>query len=135
MADTPFHRNLFTFMTLIVCVTTAIAGTAQAVDFQRDVRPIWLAHCTECHGADAATRVSDLRLDTGNITDLTLSSGDAAVAGPNANDSELYQRITSSDPDSRMPPPDHGPPLSPADQRTVWLWIEEGAPMSGHWAY
>ena len=135
MADTPFHRNLFTFMTLIVCVTTAIAGTAQAVDFQRDVRPIWLAHCTECHGADAATRVSDLRLDTGNITDLTLSSGDAAVAGPNANDSELYQRITSSEPDYRMPPPDHGPPLSPADQRTVRLWIEEGAPMSGHWAY
>ena len=53
-------------------------------------------------------------------------------------DSELIARITSTDPDLRMPPPgEHGEetqPLSKAEIDLVSRWIEEGAPWGEHWA-
>ena len=51
------------------------------------------------------------------------------------DESELYQRITSTDPDERMPPPKSGKSLSAAEVARLKTWIEEGAEYQGHWAF
>lgn len=44
-------------------------------------------------------------------------------------------RITSTDPDVRMPKPDHGPPLTGEQIALFRQWIAEGAEWSEHWAF
>ena len=77
---------------------TALALAApQAVEFNRDVRPLLSDHCFACHGPDKTKRKAGLRLDTEAGVRSTVAPG-------KPDDSELYRRITSTDPDEHMPP-------------------------------
>ena len=71
---------------------------AAVVDFDRDVRPLLSDRCFACHGPDAAARRGDLRLDTpdglATVIDLV-----------RPEDSLILERVTTQDPDDRMPPP------------------------------
>ena len=69
------------------------------VDFNRDVRPILSDKCFKCHGPDEKARQGELRLDLEAAARKVLSPDKPAA-------SELLRRITSSDPDDRMPPPE-----------------------------
>ena len=40
-----------------------------------------------------------------------------------------------TDPDLRMPPPESGKTLSPAEIARVKAWIDGGAEWTGHWAF
>ncbi len=51
------------------------------------------------------------------------------------DDSELYARIISTDPDEHMPPSASGKVLSPQEIAKLKAWIEEGAEYQGHWAF
>lgn len=101
-------------------------------DFDRDVRPILASRCFACHGPDAGSRKAGLRLDTEDGARSVLTPG-------SPGQSELYRRVTSPDPDLRMPPPDtpggHGTPLDPASTQVLRAWIEDGAPWARHWAF
>src|SRR6266853_1558993 len=49
----------------VLAVTLAPAlCTAQEVEFNRDIRPIFSDKCYTCHGPDKANRKSKLRFDT-----------------------------------------------------------------------
>jgi len=98
-----------------------------AIDFARDVQPILAQHCYGCHGPDAATRKTDLRLDQRDSALQQVTPGDSG-------ESELYRRLVSSDPDVRMPPPgeQHQPSLE--EIATLKRWIEAGAPWQEHWS-
>src|SRR5262249_56822269 len=47
-------------------LTLALVGSAhgQAVEFNRDIRPLLSEYCFACHGPDSAKRKASLRLDT-----------------------------------------------------------------------
>src|SRR5688572_19535596 len=81
--------------------------SAPAVEFNRDIRPILSDACFHCHGPDKAQRKADLRLDTEEGAREVIVAGDLEA-------SEVYHRITSRDDSERMPPPDSGRSLAPA---------------------
>ena len=96
--------------------------------FTRDIRPILSGSCFKCHGPDENAREADLRLDQRqDAIDF-----EAIVPG-SPNESSLVERITSDDPDLRMPP--SGDALSAKQIKALKSWIEAGAEYEQHWAY
>ena len=93
-----------------------------AVDFEKQIRPILERHCVKCHGA--TTQKSNLRLDARRAA---LKGGDngPVIEGGKSSASELFRRVTSSDPDERMPP--EKPPLDDVDIERLRRWIDAGA--------
>ena len=63
------------------------------------------------------------------------ASGNVAVVPGKIDDSELYQRIASKDPEERMPPPKSGKSLSAAEVSRLKTWIEQGGDYQRHWAF
>ncbi len=103
------------------------------ISFNSHVRPILNQHCAACHGGvKKAGGVSFIYKEEA----LGVSeSGNRVVAPGKPASSELYRRIVTLDPDDRMPPPDHGDPLSNTEIEILEKWIREGAPWEEHWAY
>jgi ubiquinone/menaquinone biosynthesis C-methylase UbiE len=100
------------------------------LSYSRDIRPILAQSCFTCHGADAGQRKADLRLD------VRASAIKEAIVPGKAAESPLLQRITSDDPDERMPPPSSKRArLSPQAVAEIRGWIDAGAKYEGHWAY
>ena len=105
-------------------VTTAgLAGVAAAeMDFERQVRPLLLEHCGDCHGPDV--QESRLRLD---VKHRAFKGGDfgPVIKAGKAAESELVARITSTDEKKRMPP--DGDRLSATEIELLKGWIDAGA--------
>ncbi len=121
-------------------LTLLFAGdwvVAAEVDFSRDSRPILSDTCFRCHGPDADTREAELRLDTREGLEAARAAGlfDQDAAGSDAAPSEFVRRITSSDDDERMPPPDADPQLTPQQIERLSRWVAAGAKGGEHWAY
>ncbi len=111
------------------------------VDFGRDVRPIFKRRCYRCHGSKK--QQAGLRLDDREATFAGGDSGPALVPG-DAAASDLIARVSSADPELRMPP--KGPRLSSQEIKLLRKWIDQGArwpqdqatsarSSSEHWAY
>jgi hypothetical protein len=97
-------------------------ASAAEPDFDREIRPILSDVCFQCHGPDEAKRKGDLRLDTRE-----------GIAG--LNEGELLKRITSTDPDEKMPPPAAGGYLKGNHIAALRGWIAAGAAWKPHWSF
>src|SRR5262245_13412401 len=100
----------------IVAAIPVRAADPTPVDFAHDVVPILKTHCAKCH--TNGTYKGSMSLDT--RPDAVKK---AAVPGK-SGESKLIKRITSEDPDERMPP--EGPRLSDKEVRVLRAWIDEG---------
>ncbi|MDP3072886.1 MAG: DUF1553 domain-containing protein [Opitutaceae bacterium] len=98
------------------------------VNFSREILPVLADNCFSCHGPDAPRRKADLRLD---VRDSAL---DVIVPG-HAVKSELIARITSADPEERMPPLKSHKTVTPSQVDMLKRWIDEGASWGTHWAF
>lgn len=106
-----------------------------AVQYDRDVRPILADRCFKCHGPDEASRKGDLRLDQRDAA-TALHDGVLAIAPGRPDDSEVWRRLTTEDPDDVMPPKDSGKAaLSASERAIVRAWIEGGAEYQPHWSF
>src|SRR3954470_14959675 len=92
-------------------------ATQEEIDFNFQVRPILSDRCFKCHGPDEKSRKAGLRLDTaeGAYAVCDKKTGARAVVPGNVERSEVVRRITSSDPDVMMPPPQSHLQLSQKD--------------------
>lgn len=99
------------------------ATTRAAVSFVREVAPILVEQCLECHRADKAKGA--YRVDH---FEVILKAGDSEakpVVPGKPEASELYRLISLHDEDDRMPK--KGDPLPDKQQAVVRQWIAEGA--------
>jgi len=123
-------RGFVPIITLLVtCASSTLTRAGDGLSFNRDIRPILSDTCFFCHGPDSEHREADLRLD---IEELAKQS---AIESGNANMSEMIARITSSDPDALMPPPESGKQLNPKQIDLLKRWVDEGAIYEPHWSY
>ena len=111
----------------------AAENDSPRIEFNRDIRPILSNHCFKCHGP--AVHEAELRLDTFAGATAALPSGSKAIAPGDLDASALLARLTSQDPDVRMPPSAEAPALAPQQIETLRRWIVAGAEYQRHWAY
>jgi hypothetical protein len=122
----------------VVWASGVILAADAAPSFTRDIKGILSNRCVRCHGPDPEGRAGGgdegLRLDTfaGATADL---GGHAAIVPGKPDESEIIARITSTDPDLVMPPPEAGQPLSEKQIDLLRRWIAAGAAYEPHWAY
>jgi hypothetical protein len=132
------HKIQFGVFALTLALTVAAfvlrdtsAHAQKPLDFNRDVRPILSDNCFACHGPDEKTRKARLRLDT---KEGAFTKQGVIVAGKAAA-SRLYQRISTTDPNSIMPPLASGHKLTLQQIETIKRWIDDGAQWTEHWAF
>jgi len=107
------------------------AAAPERPTFNAHIRPLLSDRCFACHGPDAKHREADLRLDT--FDGATVAH---AITPGKIDDSEVWKRITSTDPDVMMPPPSSKKPKFTVDElETLKRWITRGAEYEGHWAF
>jgi hypothetical protein len=114
-------------------VTATASACADPVDFARDIRPLLTSHCTACHGGvKKAGGISFIAQETATAEG---DSGQRPIVPGDGEASELLRRVASTDEAERMPPPDHGRQLTPAEIDLLRRWIAEGAPWRAHWSF
>ena len=118
-------------MSLSVAWPTACLAVAdEPPRFNRDIRPILADRCYTCHGPDSGTRKADLRLDKEE------AAHESVIVPGDPDSSELIRRVSSEDPDERMPPAESKkPPLTNEQVGLLRGWIKAGAKYELHWAY
>jgi hypothetical protein len=122
--------------TLLFCWPFALWASS----YLEAIKPVLAERCYACHGA--LKQKAGLRLDT--AANLLAGSKDQVVVRPGqVEGSALLARVTSEDPDERMPP--EGKALEPGTIEALRAWIAAGAPApekeraeddaAAHWAF
>lgn len=117
-------RYLSSLIAAIGFLGNAIANAESPqirADYRQDIKPVLKTRCYACHGA--LKQEGGLRVDTGAAI---IRGGDSgAVITPGQLGGSLFERVTSSDMSTRMPP--EGGPLTPEQIAALQEWIREGA--------
>ena len=122
------------FFSGLLILTFSALGV-DAINFNRDIRPILANYCFECHGPDSKQRKAGLRLDDESGSQKELKSGVQAVVPGDLEQSELIYRITTEDTDERMPPEDFSKQLSENQVKLLKAWVKQGGKYQKHWSF
>jgi hypothetical protein len=118
-------------------ISSEESSLPEKISFNFHVKPILSDKCFTCHGPDANKRKAGLRLDIEEEAkkELVENPGKFAIMEGYISQSELIDRITSSDENMMMPPPDSHLKLSAAEKDILKNWIEQGAAYEKHWSF
>jgi len=122
-----YFTGLIALLSFALSLATA-ANASDDLSYNRQIRPLLSDRCFQCHGPDAAHRAADLRLDESESAYAVIEPGEV-------NASELVARISSTDPDLVMPPPDSGKSLDAEEIELLKQWIGSGAEYQPHWSF
>ena len=103
--------------------TFALTSSAFAVDFVKDVQPIFEAKCLECHNPNKVK--GKLLMDTAANLLKGGETGAGLVAGQPDKSLIVERLVLPKDHDDIMPP--KGGPLAANEIATIKQWIAEGA--------
>jgi hypothetical protein len=119
-----WNQSMKAFMaSLAGLLLPCLAAAAEAVDYQRDIKPILSEHCYACHGPQKQR--SGLRLDSAAAASHGGDSGPALVPGKSA-ESRLLQAVTAAPGVVAMPPTGR-PRLTAQQIDLLRRWIDQGA--------
>ena len=118
--------SCFLFVWLF-CIHADSRGAESPIDFGTQIRPILNRNCTGCHGSIK---------QAGDLSFIYREQALDAITPGKPEQSELIARITTSDPDDKMPPVDEHPEgLEPREIELLTNWVKQGAKWSDHWAF
>src|SRR5436190_3900333 len=125
--------RLLSCLLILAClvVVAPVAAAEKKISFSRHIKPILAGKCYACHGPDEAERKGEFRLD---VREVALEK---KVFKPgNAKESEIILRVTSTDPEMKMPPAtSKKPALTEQEIELIRKWIDQGAEYDKHWSY
>lgn len=115
----------------------ATASMPDVVDYNFHIKPIISDRCFKCHGPDKAKQESELGLHNEEGLFKTLKDDPTRhiIVPGKPGKSELYRRITETNPDEMMPPPESNLTLNDFEKALIKKWIEQGAKYKQHWAF
>jgi hypothetical protein len=99
----------------------AFAAPRDEIDFHHEIVPLLRKHCAKCH--TGARKQGGFSFDTRRSLIRGGETGFAVQVG-DSSQSPLFERISSSDPDLKMPP--EGPRLTDGEIALIRRWIDSG---------
>jgi hypothetical protein len=120
-----FHLRIFC-LALVAGLSLAALPAARAVDFDKEIYPIFRSKCFKCHSGPKAKK--GLRYDDKRTLQEFIDGEDKVIVTGKPEESLLLHKaqLPRDDTDA-MPPPRRGDPLSTDEVRLITKWIEEGA--------
>jgi len=134
------------FRCAVVCMLFSLIGlsrpatleAAEATDAEisNSIRRLFSDRCYTCHGPDDNARTSEMRLDRDDVVSFQTESGKRFAVPNKLDESEVWQRINSTDPDVVMPPPSSKIDLNDSQKELIKNWIQRGAKYKAkHWSF
>ncbi|RCS53912.1 DUF1553 domain-containing protein [Bremerella cremea] len=115
---------------------SAVCQADEPIDFNRQIRPILSDRCFHCHGPDDDHREAGFRLDQRESAIAEADSGSLPIVPGNSAESELIQRVATTEASLQMPPASsHKPPLTADEVDLLRRWIDQGADFQRHWSF
>jgi mono/diheme cytochrome c family protein len=108
-------------LTLSAAALLAIPFNSNAVDYQKEIQPIFQRNCIKCHGNEEEK--GRFNLEEGEIEKHIKASGE--IRPGNAEKSVLYELLIEEDEEERMPPKKG--PLPDEQIALIKQWIDDGA--------
>ena len=118
-----------------VSFSTAVLAKDVAIDFRKQIQPIFASKCIQCHGPDAEKREGGLRLDEMKGALAETDSGERAIVPGKPHESVILERVASDDEDMLMPPRKAGKKLTSKEVNLLKRWISQGAKFKRHWSF
>jgi hypothetical protein len=118
-------------------VAAAYKELPDELDYNLHVKPILSDKCFACHGPDKAKQKAGLRLDIADFAfaNLPENPNKVAIDPGDLEDSEVFHRILSTDPEYMMPTPNSHLQLTAQEKAVLVKWIKDGAEYKPHWAF
>ncbi|MFC3810990.1 DUF1553 domain-containing protein [Lacihabitans lacunae] len=110
---------------------TISCKTSQAVDFSAEVKPLINKKCIACHGG--VKKQGGFSLLFEEEAKAKLKAGNYAIVPGKPEESSFITRLTSEDPEERMPYKHEA--LTENEIDLLTRWVKEGAKWGEHWAY
>ena len=120
-------RSTFLTTLLIAAVATfllAPESAVAAVDYAKQVQPIFMEHCAGCHGKKKG--LGKLRLHTPAAIHEKWEKDEHLIVKGKPDESELYERLVLPEGHKKLMPK-KADPLSKENISLIRQWIEEGA--------
>lgn len=107
------------------------APSGHALDYEKDIMPIFMEKCADCHSSQSDKVKGGLKFDDPKHFQSRFSKNDVVVPG-SWDESYLFVTLfRPSDADEAMPPKGKGDRLNLEEVKLVMQWITEGATING----
>lgn len=125
----------FKLLAILSAVSLSASWNAQAVDFEKEVLPIFKDRCFDCHQKERTDEKTGkvkkpkgkFRMDSAAMLTKGGEEGKNIVPGK-PEESTVYTSTTVPESDDKaMPPEGKGDRLTKEQQETIKKWIAEGA--------
>lgn len=133
MMNFKLYKKLLIISSVLVAALFATTSliSSKKIDYNTDIKPLINRKCISCHGG--VKKESKYSLLFHEEALAKGESGKFAIIPGDPDNSELIRRLTSKDPEERMPY--QHKPLSSKEIDMLRQWIKEGAHWGNHWSY
>lgn len=114
---------------LVTAIAVVSVVSASAVDYTKEIKPIFTQKCYACHAVSKGKEKGDVALDTPEKLAEVIKPGGHIIPGDPAKSTLLVSCKLPDDDDDVMPPKGKNR-LTETEIKTLETWIQEGASLT-----